>query len=49
MPAATVRVLCVEDHPIVRDGIAFIINRQPDLEVVGAASTGEEAVSLSAN
>ena len=46
MPAATVRVLCVEDHPIVRDGIAFIINRQPDLEVVGAASTGEEAVSL---
>jgi len=41
-----VRILCVDDHAIVRDGIAFIINRQPDLKVVGAASTGEEAVSL---
>lgn len=41
-----IRILCVDDHAIVRDGITFIIDRQPDLKVVGAASTGEEAVSL---
>ena len=40
------RILCVEDHAIVRDGIGFIINRQPDLQVVGSAATGEEAVVL---
>ena len=41
-----IRILCVEDHRIVREGIALIINRQPDLEVVGLAATGEEAVDL---
>lgn len=40
------RILCVDDHAIVRDGIGFIINRQPDLAVVGSAATGEEAVAL---
>jgi DNA-binding NarL/FixJ family response regulator len=41
-----IRVLCVDDHRLVREGIALIINREPDMEVVGAASTGEEAVEL---
>ncbi len=40
------RILCVDDHAIVRDGIGFIINRQHDLEVVGSAATGEEAIAL---
>jgi DNA-binding NarL/FixJ family response regulator len=41
-----IRVLCVDDHRIVREGIGLIISRQPDMEVVGSAATGEEAVSL---
>jgi DNA-binding NarL/FixJ family response regulator len=39
-----IRVLCVDDHPIVRDGVAAIINLQPDMMMAGAAATGGEAV-----
>jgi DNA-binding NarL/FixJ family response regulator len=39
-----IRVLCVDDHRIVREGLALIVNHQPDMEVVGSASSGEEAV-----
>jgi DNA-binding NarL/FixJ family response regulator len=39
-----IRVLCVDDHPIVRDGIAAIINLQPDMVLAGAAATGGEAL-----
>jgi two-component system NarL family response regulator len=46
MPTDQIRVLCVDDHRIVREGIALIIARQPDMTVVGAAATGEEAVVL---
>jgi two-component system NarL family response regulator len=41
-----IRVLCVDDHRIVREGIGLIIARQEDMEVVGSAATGEEAVLL---
>jgi DNA-binding NarL/FixJ family response regulator len=41
-----IRVMCVDDHRIVREGIAVIINREPDMQVVGTASTGEEAVTV---
>jgi DNA-binding NarL/FixJ family response regulator len=44
MGAGSIRVLCVDDHRIVREGIALIITRQPDMTVVGSAATGEEAV-----
>ena len=40
-----IRVLCVDDHRIVREGIAIIIGRQPDMEVVGLAATGDEAIA----
>lgn len=40
-----IRVLCVDDHPLVRDGIAFALQLQKDMELVGLATTGEEAVS----
>lgn len=40
------RVLSVDDHPLLREGIAAIINAQPDMEIVAAASTGAEAVTL---
>lgn len=41
-----IRVLCVDDHRLVREGIAALIGRQADMEVVGSAATGEEAVAL---
>ena len=41
-----ITVMCVDDHRILRDGIALIISQQPDMQVVGAASSGEEAVTL---
>ncbi len=46
MRTAPIRVLCVDDHRIVREGIALIIGRQPDMKVVGSAATGEEAIEL---
>jgi len=45
-PQAKIRVLCVDDHSIVREGIALIINRQHDMEVVADAASGDEAVEL---
>lgn len=39
-----IRVLCVDDHRIVRDGLTLIINREPDLEVVGSAASAAESV-----
>src|SRR5438105_95937 len=41
-----IRVLCVDDHRIVREGIALILSREQDIEVVGQAASGEEAVLL---
>jgi DNA-binding NarL/FixJ family response regulator len=42
--ATKIRLLCVDDHRIVREGIAAIISRQPDMTVVGFAASGEEAI-----
>jgi len=42
--AGKIRVLCVDDHPVVRDGIAAIISLQPDMVLAGAAATGGEAL-----
>jgi len=39
-------VMVVEDHPIMRVGIAAIINAQPDMQVCAQAGSGEEAVRL---
>jgi DNA-binding NarL/FixJ family response regulator len=41
---ARVRVLIVDDHSIVRDGLALFIERESGMKVVGFAATGEEAV-----
>lgn len=43
---ACIRILCVDDHPLVREGVAKKINRQHDMKVISTASTGEEAVEL---
>src|SRR5580704_18810415 len=39
-----ITVLCVDDHPLMREGIAAIIRNEPDMLMVGEASTGKEAV-----
>ena len=46
MANMSIRVLCVDDHPVVRNGIQQVINMQPDMVVVAAAATGEEAIVL---
>lgn len=46
MTSEPIRVLCADDHRIVRDGIELIINREPDMRVVASAASGEEAIAL---
>jgi DNA-binding NarL/FixJ family response regulator len=41
-----IRVLCVDDHPLLREGIAALIGNQSDMEVVAEASNGREALEL---
>ncbi len=44
-----VRILVVDDHPVVRDGLVAILSTQPDFEVIAQASTGREAVQKTAS
>ncbi len=39
-----IRVLCIDDHPTVLDGLSAIINLQPDMTVAGASSTGRDGL-----
>jgi two-component system NarL family response regulator len=39
------RILVVDDHPVVREGLRALLERQPDLTVVAEAADGEEAVA----
>ncbi|MHB8464960.1 MAG: response regulator [Acidimicrobiales bacterium] len=41
-----IRVLLVDDHPVVRDGLAAILASESEFQVVGQASTGEEALEI---
>jgi DNA-binding NarL/FixJ family response regulator len=41
-----IRLIVVDDHPVVRDGLKGMLASQPDLEVAGEAANGEEAVAL---
>jgi DNA-binding NarL/FixJ family response regulator len=45
MSAATrIRVFCVDDHPLMREGIATVIKNEPDMQLVAEASTGQDAI-----
>jgi len=46
MAATLIRVAIVDDHPVVREGIAALLAAQPDIDVVGGAGTVAEAVEL---
>ena len=45
---AKIRVLVVDDHTIVRDGIRSLLARRKDIEVVGEAADGEQAIARAA-
>ncbi|MEU7835513.1 MULTISPECIES: response regulator transcription factor [unclassified Nonomuraea] len=45
-PDSVIRLLVVDDHPVVRDGLSSMFARDPDFEVVGEAADGAEAVRL---
>jgi DNA-binding NarL/FixJ family response regulator len=40
-----IKVLCVDDHPLVRDGIAFALQQQDDMVLVAEATNGLEAIA----
>ena len=44
-----IRVLVADDHPVFRDGLRGLVERAPDLELTGEATTGVEAVALAAS
>ena len=41
----SIRILIVDDHPVVRDGLSGIFAGDPDFEVIGQAANGVEAVT----
>ena len=41
-----IRILCVDDHPLLRSGIGALLGTQPDMQLVGEAANGKEAVQL---
>jgi two-component system, NarL family, response regulator len=43
---APIRVILVDDHPVVRDGMANIVNQQKDMKVIAEAENGDAAIAL---
>jgi chemotaxis response regulator CheB len=46
MDPASIRILIVDDHPVVRAGLASMLRTHPGIEVIGSASSGGEALAL---
>jgi DNA-binding NarL/FixJ family response regulator len=45
-PNSLIRILTVDDHPVLRKGIAALVNAEPDMKLIAEASNGQEAVQL---
>ena len=43
-----IRILVIDDHPVVRDGLVAILSTQPDFEIIGEAGSGQEAIDKAA-
>ena len=41
-----IRILLADDHPVVREGLRGMLAAEPDIDVVGAAASGAEAIAL---
>jgi DNA-binding NarL/FixJ family response regulator len=45
-PAERIRIVVIDDHPVVREGLVAMLQTQSDLEIVGEAGSGEDGVTL---
>jgi DNA-binding NarL/FixJ family response regulator len=45
-PSDLIRLLTVDDHPLLRSGIATLVNAEPDMKLIAEASNGREAIEL---
>ncbi len=45
-PAATIDIVLVDDHAILRQGLRSVLEREPDLRVIGEATTPREAMAV---
>ncbi|HEY9435061.1 MAG TPA: response regulator transcription factor [Blastocatellia bacterium] len=46
MDTANIRIMIIDDHPVVRAGLESMLSTQPDMDVVASASSGREALAL---